>query len=185
MLVMALLPRLPPPADHRRARAARSPARSSSRSLALVIFILCFTPVPIEMLCESDAGSPSRATVTDTGSTSTIVRRLRSGRSSSAAAQRLAHRARCVPLRKNCARYSSLIFDSAAGAGPRTRPMPGRGARARPDRARRSSRASSVRPLHDDVDQRRSPADSAGSRGTPSRARRTSRSPAPAAARTL
>ena len=57
---------------------------------------------------------------TDIGSTSTVVRRLMSGRASSAASSAFRIAARWVPFTKNCARCSPFSRLSGAGAGPST-----------------------------------------------------------------
>ena len=57
---------------------------------------------------------------TDIGSTSTVVRRLMSGRASSAASSALRIDERWVPFTKNCARCSPFSRLSGAGAGPST-----------------------------------------------------------------
>ena len=114
-----------------------------------------------------------RLQVTDTGSTSTVVRRLEVGLASSAArrASRIARRSR--PFRKNCARYSSLMRASAAGAGPRTSTCRRACADARHQVARRRPCAcSSVRVSNDDVDERQRRRIAHARAGTPvSRAR--------------
>ncbi len=61
---------------------------------------------------------------------------------------------RCVPLMKNCARCSSLIFASGAGAGPSTRPCGWCTPHALDEVARVVHRAVERRPADDDVDER-------------------------------
>ena len=114
------------------------PIGRGRRLLAIAAFLIlavCFTPVPMEPLdlTRTPPGVAARSSArsslppdqqdhsTVMGSTSTIARRLTSGRSSStfSSASRMA--ARCVPLMKNCARCSPFNRFSGAGAGPSTR----------------------------------------------------------------
>ena len=50
MLVMAFFLGFRHPRDRRRGRRRSTPARKLVAAFALVIFILCFTPVPIEIV---------------------------------------------------------------------------------------------------------------------------------------
>ena len=110
-------------------KTSRSIARASWLALvALVIFVLCFTPAPIEPLDHPRQVTPAAGLRSITAPSAdrrrSIVRRLSSGRSRRArpSPSRMA-RERRLPFTKNCARCSPFRRASGAGAGPAPRTL--------------------------------------------------------------